>query len=115
MGDVKVSKRGKKKDGAAESVEAAPKVDMKPRPTDDAIGPATRSDAMTNGHVVVTSPKNTTNGHAVATSSTTVDDHERRRLIAEAAYFRAVRRNFANGSPETDWLEAEAELLALQR
>ena len=42
-----------------------------------------------------------------------MSDDERRRLIAEAAYFRAVRRNFANGSPEADWLEAEAELGAL--
>ena len=42
-----------------------------------------------------------------------VDDDERRRLIAEAAYYRALRRGFTNGSPESDWLEAEAEIVAL--
>lgn len=42
-----------------------------------------------------------------------IDEDERRRMIAEAAYYRALRRGFANGSPETDWLEAEAEIVAL--
>ena len=42
-----------------------------------------------------------------------MDENERRRLIAEAAYYRALRRGFANGSPESDWLEAEAEIVAL--
>ncbi len=35
---------------------------------------------------------------------------ERRRMIAEAAYFRAVRRGFGEGSAEQDWYEAEAEI-----
>jgi hypothetical protein len=30
--------------------------------------------------------------------------------VSRAAYFRAERRGFANGSPIQDWLEAEAEL-----
>ncbi len=42
-----------------------------------------------------------------------IDENERRRLIAEAAYYRAQRRGFTNGSPESDWLEAEAEIVAL--
>jgi hypothetical protein len=46
--------------------------------------------------------------HAIA-----IGDDERRRMIAEAAYYRAQRRGFTNGSPETDWLEAEAEIVAL--
>lgn len=33
-----------------------------------------------------------------------------RRLIAEAAYYRAERRGFAPGHELDDWLEAEAEL-----
>lgn len=41
------------------------------------------------------------------------DDSERRRLIAEAAYYRAQSRGFVGGSPEADWLEAEAEIVAL--
>jgi hypothetical protein len=35
---------------------------------------------------------------------------ERTRLIAIAAYYRAERRGFSGGSPEQDWLEAEAEI-----
>jgi hypothetical protein len=35
---------------------------------------------------------------------------ERHQLIAEAAYFRAERRNFAPGCELTDWLDAEAEI-----
>lgn len=35
---------------------------------------------------------------------------ERRRRIAELAYFKAERRGFRNGSAEWDWLEAEAEI-----
>ncbi|MBC7795202.1 MAG: DUF2934 domain-containing protein [Clostridia bacterium] len=40
------------------------------------------------------------------------DSDHRRALIAEAAYFRAANRGFENGSPEHDWLEAEAEVEA---
>ncbi len=36
---------------------------------------------------------------------------EWQRMVATAAYFRAEARGFAGGSPEQDWLEAEAELL----
>jgi hypothetical protein len=35
---------------------------------------------------------------------------ERRRKVAEAAYYRAERRGFAPGAAETDWLEAEQEI-----
>jgi len=35
---------------------------------------------------------------------------ERIEMIAIAAYHRAERRNFSAGSPEQDWLEAEAEI-----
>jgi hypothetical protein len=31
-------------------------------------------------------------------------------MVALAAYLRAERRGFIGGSPEQDWLEAEAEL-----
>ena len=34
----------------------------------------------------------------------------RHNLIAIAAYLRAERRGFQGGSPEQDWLEAEAEV-----
>lgn len=35
---------------------------------------------------------------------------DRHALIAKAAYFRAVRRNFAPGHELEDWLAAEAEV-----
>lgn len=35
---------------------------------------------------------------------------ERRRMIAEAAYFRAAARGFRGGDPVQDWLAAEAEI-----
>ena len=38
-----------------------------------------------------------------------VSAEARRNLIAIAAYLRAEQRGFRGGSPEHDWLEAEAE------
>jgi hypothetical protein len=38
---------------------------------------------------------------------------ERMRLIAEAAYFKAEQRGFAEGGELGDWIEAEAEIDAL--
>ena len=38
------------------------------------------------------------------------DPDERRRRIAEAAYYRAERRGFAAGYEDADWLDAEQEL-----
>jgi len=35
---------------------------------------------------------------------------ERQRLIAEAAYFRALARGFEGGDPLEDWLTAEQEI-----
>jgi hypothetical protein len=35
---------------------------------------------------------------------------ERQHLIAEAAYYRAMRRSFVPGNELEDWLEAEAEI-----
>ncbi len=39
-----------------------------------------------------------------------VAPEERRRMIAEAAYFKAERRGFQGGSRDQDWLEAETEV-----
>ena len=39
-----------------------------------------------------------------------VTGEERHQLIAEAAYFRAERRNFVSGYELEDWKEAEAEI-----
>lgn len=45
-----------------------------------------------------------------ASSKATQPDHERRRRIAESAYYRAERRGFAPGGEHEDWLEAENEV-----
>ncbi len=39
-----------------------------------------------------------------------ITPEERYRMIAEAAYFRALRRGFARGGEVQDWLEAEADV-----
>lgn len=38
------------------------------------------------------------------------DDDDRRRRIADAAYYRAQRRGFTPGYEDEDWLEAEREI-----
>ncbi len=38
---------------------------------------------------------------------------DRQRFVAEAAYFKAERRGFAEGGELDDWIEAEAEIDAL--
>lgn len=39
-----------------------------------------------------------------------VTAEERHRMIAEAAYYRALQRGFAGGSAEDDWAQAEREI-----
>lgn len=48
-----------------------------------------------------------------AKKANAVSAEERRRLIAEAAYFKAERRGFPEGGALEDWVEAEAEIDAL--
>jgi len=48
-----------------------------------------------------------------AKKSGSVTSEERTRLIAEAAYFKAAQRGFAEGGELDDWVEAEAEIDAL--
>lgn len=40
-----------------------------------------------------------------------VSSEEARRLIAEAAYYRAKQRNFEPGHELEDWVEAESEVM----
>ena len=42
-----------------------------------------------------------------------LSQEERRRMIAESAYYRAQRRGFRAGNPDLDWIEAEAEIDAM--
>ena len=39
-----------------------------------------------------------------------ISQQERQRMIAEAAYFRAMQRGFSGGDPLDDWLVAEREI-----
>jgi hypothetical protein len=39
-----------------------------------------------------------------------ITPEQRHRSIAEAAYYRAQQRGFANGNPIDDWLHAEREV-----
>ena len=41
---------------------------------------------------------------------TAISSQDRRRMIAEAAYFQAERRNFEGGDPNEDWYQAEREI-----
>jgi hypothetical protein len=40
-----------------------------------------------------------------------ISSQEWKEMVAAAAYYRAEARGFYGGSPEQDWLDAEAELL----
>ena len=42
-------------------------------------------------------------------------ESERRHMIAEAAYYLAEKRGFADGDPAQDWIAAEAQIEALLR
>jgi hypothetical protein len=50
---------------------------------------------------------------ATGNGQTVFSEEERRRMIAEAAYFRSARREFAPGGELQDWLAAEREVNAL--
>ena len=39
-----------------------------------------------------------------------VNEQQRRKMIADRAYFIALERNFEAGDPVADWLRAEAEI-----
>lgn len=41
---------------------------------------------------------------------TRITENERRRMVAEAAYYRALSRGFAAGGEVDDWLAAEREI-----
>lgn len=46
----------------------------------------------------------------VKKSTGPISIEQRRQLIAEAAYFRALSRGFEGGDPVADWLDAEHEV-----
>jgi len=50
------------------------------------------------------------NGEAQPAQEATAFEVERRRMIAEAAYYKAEHRSFAGNDQEHDWYEAENEI-----
>jgi DUF2934 family protein len=61
----------------------------------------------------IENPAETTPGmrqHGAHGDAVAIDPTQRHHLIAVAAYLRAERRRFMNGSPEDDWMQAEAEI-----
>jgi hypothetical protein len=96
MAELKMTKGRRKKDASATDDVAQNMTSWPTRGAGDSMNASTTNGASTNGH----------SHHAV-------EANERRRMIAEAAYYRAMRRGFVGGSPEGDWLEAEAEIVAL--
>ena len=62
---------------------------------------------------VITAAGKTSAKQPRAKKANGVSAEERRRLIAEAAYFKAERRGFPEDGALEDWVEAEAEIDAL--
>lgn len=58
-----------------------------------------------------TSRKNSNKNSATPTNGgQPIAGEDRQRMIAEAAYFRAMQRGFNGGDPVDDWLVAEREI-----
>lgn len=52
----------------------------------------------------------TSSGDKLLRINQTISIDEKRSMIAEAAYYLAVQRDFQGGSPEQDWYRAEVEI-----
>ena len=55
---------------------------------------------------------NALNGTVIETNSPlqSVTPEDRERMVAEAAYYRALQRGLSGGDPVDDWLQAEQEI-----
>ena len=59
------------------------------------------------------SKKDVSNSSTLSKDSATTavpQNGEQQRMVSEAAYYRAMSRDFEGGDPVEDWLEAEREL-----
>jgi hypothetical protein len=70
--------------------------------------PPQASKSRPAGKPQATKPQSTFTGNAQAQ----VSPEELRKLISEAAYFRAKQRGFTPGYELEDWIEAEAEVMS---
>ena len=82
---------------------------MPTRNTTRVVKPAVKTAA---GKTSAKQPRATT-ARPRAKKASGVSAEERRRRIAEAAYFKAERRGFPEDGALEDWVEAEAEIDAL--
>ena len=55
-------------------------------------------------------PAGSGSARSATSSGSPSSEVDRERMIAEAAYYRAMLRGFANGDPADDWLAAEREI-----
>jgi hypothetical protein len=73
--------------------------------------PGTRGPRRSTAKTADTNSARPTRSRAVdAAPAPAIDPEQRRALIAQAAYLRAERRNFAPGFEQDDWLSAESEV-----
>ena len=66
-------------------------------------------DAKTNAQTPLTKMPSTDDGE-VWGKNKHVSPEERKRMIAEVAYYYAEHRHFVGGDPAQDWLRAETEV-----
>ena len=76
---------------------------------------STRSSRKTSGsgRNAFSAGQNKVDAAHPSNSETRLSDDERRRMVAEAAYYRAEQRGFSAGGEVDDWLAAEREISRL--
>jgi hypothetical protein len=72
--------------------------------------PAPRSPKRSAAKSAATKSAKTTRPRTSTVVTPVIDPERRRAMIAEVAYIRAERRNFAPGYEVDDWLSAESEV-----
>jgi len=82
-----------------------------PRPSPTPVArPATRDSHTNEARGTKPTPVATPAPRGEAPVRATVSPEERRKRIAECAYYKALTRGFGGGEVERDWLEAEREI-----
>lgn len=79
---------------------------------DDAVGTGATKTTTTKTTATKTTPLTNTEGQKLVRTGK-ISSEQRHQMICNAAYYRAERRGFTDGSPEQDWLDAEAEVDAM--
>ena len=85
----------------------------KSREGSQAFGPASKSrtsPGRSSGHPRAPAEPDSKPIREALSPMTNISPEQWRMMVAEAAYYRAQRRDFHGGSAEQDWLEAEEEI-----